>query len=97
MSTQASVMRKPVVLIELAVRDTDEIVDAYVRTNAQRAAQGFINAVEQAYEHTGSYRLPARYVWPEHWIFPVCASGHCGRFHTYSSISSEAIAWRYGA
>lgn len=48
-------MRKPVVLFEPAVRDTEEIIDAYVRTNAQRAAQGFINAAEQAYEHIGSY------------------------------------------
>lgn len=48
-------MRKPVVVLELAVRDTDEIVGAYVRTNAQRAAQGFIKAVDQAYEHIGSY------------------------------------------
>ena len=48
-------MRKPVVVLELAVRDTDEILGAYVRTNAHRAAQGFVKAVEQAYEHIGSH------------------------------------------
>jgi toxin ParE1/3/4 len=49
------VMPKPVVLLELAARDTDEIIEAYVRTNAQRAAQGFSNAVKQACEHIGRY------------------------------------------
>jgi toxin ParE1/3/4 len=37
------------------VLDTDEIVNANVRTNAQRVAQGFIKALGQAYELIGAY------------------------------------------
>lgn len=73
---QASVIRKSVVPLELALRDTQEIVEAYVRSNAQRAAQGFVDAVEQAYEHIGTYPasgslrlareldLPGLHFWP---------------------------------
>lgn len=48
-------MGKPIVRLELAVLDTDEIVDSYLRANAERAAQGFIKALGQAYEHIGAH------------------------------------------
>ena len=67
---------KPVVPRERADRDVDEAIDYYLSEDAQDAASGFIDALEQAYGHigrhptTGSARyagelnLPGLRFWP---------------------------------
>lgn len=44
---------KAVVPRERAERDVDEAIDYYLSENAQEAALGFIDALEQAYSHIG--------------------------------------------
>jgi toxin ParE1/3/4 len=48
-------MAKPVVPRTLANRDVDEAVAHYLNENAESAALGFIDAVEQAYAHIGRH------------------------------------------
>lgn len=48
---------KPVIPRELANRDIDAAIKHYLRENAEQAAIGFIDALEQAYAHIG--RNPA--------------------------------------
>jgi toxin ParE1/3/4 len=70
------VKAKPVVPRELANRDVEEAIAWYLGENAEQAALGFIDALEQAYAHigqhpgTGSLRhghelqLPGLRAWP---------------------------------
>ena len=44
---------KAVVPRERANRDVDEAIDYYLSENAPEAASGFIDALEQAYNHIG--------------------------------------------
>ena len=46
---------KPVIPRELANRDVDEAIGHYLGEGARQAAQGFIEALEQAYDHIGRY------------------------------------------
>ena len=46
---------KPVVPREQANRDVDEIIDHYLNEQAELAAIGFIDALEQAYLHIGRH------------------------------------------
>jgi toxin ParE1/3/4 len=46
---------KAVVPRERAERDVDEAIDYYLSENAQEAALGFIDALEQAYSHIGRH------------------------------------------
>lgn len=67
---------KQVIPREQADRDVDEAIDHYLAENAEQAALGFIEALEQAYRHisrhpaTGSPRyaheidLPGLRSWP---------------------------------
>ncbi|MBF0219494.1 MAG: type II toxin-antitoxin system RelE/ParE family toxin [Gammaproteobacteria bacterium] len=67
---------KPVVPRELANRDIDDAITYYLSENAEQAALGFVDALEQAYAHisrhpaTGSPRyahelnLPSLRFWP---------------------------------
>ena len=67
---------RPVIPREPAVRDVDEAVDDYLREAGEKAARGFIAAVERAWRHiahypaTGSSRyaheldLPGLRSWP---------------------------------
>lgn len=67
---------KPVVAREQARRDVDEIIAQYLNEGAERAASGFVDALERAYAHisrhpaTGSPRhaqaldLPGLRFWP---------------------------------
>jgi toxin ParE1/3/4 len=67
---------KPIILRDQANRDTDETVDFYLREAGEKAALGFLTALEQAYDHiarhpaTGSPRyaheldLPGLRFWP---------------------------------
>ena len=48
---------KPVIPRERAARDIDEAIDHTLREDAEQAALGFIDALEQAYTHIG--RFPA--------------------------------------
>ncbi len=48
---------KPVIPRDLANRDVDAAIRHYLRENAEQAAIGFIDALEQAYAHIG--RNPA--------------------------------------
>jgi toxin ParE1/3/4 len=48
---------KPIVPRELALRDVEEAIDFYLREGAAPAALGFIDALQQAYQHIG--RQPA--------------------------------------
>lgn len=69
-------MAKPVVARELANRDIDDAIAYYLSEDAEQAALGFIDALEQAYAHisrhpaTGSPRyahelnLPGLRFWP---------------------------------
>jgi len=83
---------KPVVPRQEANRDIDEAISYYVRENAEQAALGFIDSLEQAYAHigrhpaTGSPRyshelnLPGLRSWPlaryPHIVFYVERSDH---------------------
>jgi toxin ParE1/3/4 len=49
------VRTKPVIPRALALQDTDEAIDYYLRENAPQAAYGFIDALEQAYLHIGRH------------------------------------------
>jgi len=49
------VKAKPVVPREQANRDVDEIIDHYLDEQAELAAIGFIDALEQAYLHIGRH------------------------------------------
>lgn len=46
---------KPIVPRELANRDVDDAIEHYLGEDAQQAALGFINALEQAYSHIGRH------------------------------------------
>jgi toxin ParE1/3/4 len=83
---------KPVIPRDLACRDVDKAIDYYVSENAIEAALGFIDALEQAYDHisrhpaTGSSRyaselnLPGLRFWPlkryPHLVFYLERSDH---------------------
>ena len=83
---------KPVVPREQANRDIDEAIAYYLSEDAEQAALGFIDAVEQAYAHislhpaTGSPRyahelnLPRLRCWPltryPHLVFYVERPSH---------------------
>jgi toxin ParE1/3/4 len=70
------VTAKPVIPRARAVRDAEEILDYYLAEGSERAALGFIDALEKAYAHiaehpaTGSSRyafeldLPGLLAWP---------------------------------
>jgi toxin ParE1/3/4 len=78
---------KPVVPRARAVDDTNEIIDFYLSEGAERAALGFVDALQEAYDHisaypaTGSLRLsfelglPGLRSWPlkgfSHYVFYV--------------------------
>jgi toxin ParE1/3/4 len=49
------VKSKPVIPRQLANRDVDEAILHYLNENAEQAALGFIEALEQAYAHIGRY------------------------------------------
>lgn len=83
---------KPVIPRERATRDIDEAIAYYLDEDAEQAALGFVNALEQAFVHigrhpaTGSPRyahelnLPGLRCWPltryPHLIFYVERSDH---------------------
>ena len=83
---------KPVVPRQEANRDIDEAISYYMQGNAEQAAFGFIDSLEQAYAHigrhpaTGSPRyshelnLPGLRSWPlagyPHMVFYVERSDH---------------------
>ena len=46
---------KPIVPRELANQDVDESLEHYLSENADQAALGFIDALEQAYAHIGRH------------------------------------------
>jgi toxin ParE1/3/4 len=46
---------KPIVPRELANQDVDEALQHYLSANAEQAALGFIDALEQAYAHIGRH------------------------------------------
>ncbi len=46
---------KPIVPRELANQDVDEALEHYLHENADQAALGFIDALEQAYTHIGRH------------------------------------------
>ena len=46
---------KPVIPRELANRDVDEAIAHYLEQDAEAAALGFIEALEQAYAHIGRH------------------------------------------
>ncbi len=46
---------KPVVPRELANQDMDDAIAYYLSEGAEQAALGFIDALEQAYEHIGRH------------------------------------------
>lgn len=46
---------KPVIPRELANCDVDEAVDHYLSEDAEKAALGFIKALQQAYAHIGQH------------------------------------------
>lgn len=46
---------KPVIPRALARRDVEEAVSYYLSEDAEQAALGFINALEQAYTHIGRH------------------------------------------
>ena len=46
---------KPVVPRELAGKDVEAAIDFYLREGSNRAALGFIDALERAYAHIGRY------------------------------------------
>ena len=46
---------KPIVPRELANQDVDEALEHYLSENADQAALGFIDALEQAYAHIGRH------------------------------------------
>lgn len=68
--------RKPVVPRELAHRDAEEAIAHYLEEGAPAAALGFIDALEQAYDHIGRHpasgsprlahelNLPGLRAWP---------------------------------
>jgi len=86
------VTRKAAVLREAASRDVDEALDHYLREAGERAALGFVDALERALAHvarhpaTGSSRyaheleLPALRAWPlkrhPHLVFYVEREDH---------------------
>jgi toxin ParE1/3/4 len=49
------VKAEPVVPREQANRDIDEIIDHYLNEQAEQAAIGFVDALEQAYLHIGRH------------------------------------------
>ncbi len=83
---------KPVIPRDRAVRDVEEIIDQYLAEGSERAALGFIDALERAYTHigehpaTGSSRyafeleLPGLRSWPlsryPHLVFYVERDDH---------------------
>lgn len=83
---------KPVIPRELANRDVDEAVNHYLSEGADRAALGFIEALEQAYAHIGRYpaggspryahdlNLPGLRFWPlqryPHLVFYIEYTDH---------------------
>ena len=46
---------KPIVPRRLANRDVDEAIEYYLREGSQRAALGFIDALERAYDQIGRH------------------------------------------
>lgn len=46
---------RPVILRALAERDVDEVINFYLRENAESAALGFIDVLEKAYAHIGRH------------------------------------------
>jgi len=46
---------KPIVPRELANQDVDEAIEHYLSENAEQAALGFIDALENAYAHIGRH------------------------------------------
>ena len=83
---------KPVIPRVLANRDVDEAINHYLDQDAEAAAQGFVDALEQAYAHisrhpaTGSPRyahelnLPGLRFWPltryPHLVFYIEMDDH---------------------
>jgi toxin ParE1/3/4 len=83
---------KPVIPRQRAVRDVEEVIDHYLREDAEQAALGFLDALEGAYRHiganpaTGSTRyahelgLPGLRCWPlaryPHLVFFVEPDDH---------------------
>jgi toxin ParE1/3/4 len=83
---------KPVIARELAKRDVDEAIAYYLGDDAEQAARGFVDALEQAFAHisqhpaSGSPRyahelnLPGLRCWPltryPHLVFYVERSDH---------------------
>jgi toxin ParE1/3/4 len=49
------VTAKPVIAREMATRDVDAAITHYLNENAQQAALGFIDRLEQAYDHISNY------------------------------------------
>lgn len=47
--------RKPVIPREQASRDVDQAIDHYLGENAPEAAGGFVDALEEAYNHIGRH------------------------------------------
>jgi toxin ParE1/3/4 len=86
------VKAKPIVPRELANQDVEETLEHYLSENAEQAALGFIDALEQAYAHigrhpaTGSSRyahalnLPGLRSWPltryPHLVFYIELEDH---------------------
>lgn len=83
---------KPVVPRELAGQDIDRAIERYLNENAAHAAHGFVDALEQAFNHfgrhpaTGSPRyahalyIPDLRCWPltryPYWAFYIERSDH---------------------
>lgn len=83
---------KPVIPRERANRDVDEAIEYYLAGHTQRAALGFISALERAYRHIGRHpdagspsyahelNLPGLRYWPlmryPHLVFYVERADH---------------------
>jgi toxin ParE1/3/4 len=99
---------KPAVLRDRADRDVQEAVDHYLGEGAQRAALGFVDALEQALRHierhaaTGSPRyaheldLPGLRCWPlrgyPHLVFYVEKEDHVDVWRVLHA-SRDIPAW----
>ncbi len=83
---------KPVIPRQLANRDVDAGIEHYLKENAEHAALGLIEALEQAYAHIGRYpatgsprsghelNLPGLRFWPltryPHLVFYIERNDH---------------------
>lgn len=83
---------KSIIPRELVTRDVDEAIEYYLSEDAEQAALGFIDALEQAYSHIGRHpasgslryshelNLPGLRFWPlsryPHLVFYIECSDH---------------------